>query len=150
VLPPAETHEAHVGENDAGKPVFSLVALPKTQPTETDAAKTVFAYWCEKTGHTRAQWTPERGRTLKARLAEEPGSMLEKIAGLKLAVDGVLVDPWFNGSERAKLTGFMNVFLHQGRNRIEKLQDAARRGHEPQMDKSTRSSISALNAIGED
>jgi hypothetical protein len=94
-----------------------------------DAAKEVFAYWRAKCGHGKAQWTRSREGALKARLREEPGSMGEKVAGLKLAVDGALLDPLFNGSEKGTpYLDFDNLFVNKGRNRIEKLQGIARRG----------------------
>jgi hypothetical protein len=92
------------------------------------AAKDVFAYWAGRTKQLKAQYTDERRRYIVVRLKEEPGSITEKVAGLKLAVDGALVDPYFNGSETGKsYLGFENIFRHKGRDRIEKLQEAARR-----------------------
>lgn len=95
--------------------------------SEDAAVHMVFEYWREKTKATRAQWTPERRRSLLIRLREEPGDLQAKVAGLKLAVDGALQDPLFNGAEKGRsFLGFENLFVHKGRNRIEKLQAAAR------------------------
>jgi len=93
---------------------------------ELDAVKLVFDYWRLKTGHTKAVWNETRKKHLLARLREEPGTLKQKVQGLELAVDGALADPLFNGSkEGTAYTGFENIFIHKGRNRIEKLQAAA-------------------------
>jgi hypothetical protein len=93
---------------------------------EVDAVKIVFDYWRLKTGHTKAVWNETRKKHLLARLREEPGTLRQKVQGLELAVDGALADPLFNGSkEGTAYTGFENIFIHKGRNRIEKLQAAA-------------------------
>lgn len=95
---------------------------------EAKAAREVFDYWRARVSKPGSQWTPERLRVIKARMKEEPGTLADKIAGLKLAVDGAATDPFFNGSENGnELLGFENVFVHQGRNRIEKLQGLARK-----------------------
>lgn len=52
--------------------------------------------------------------------------MASKVRGLCLAVEGALRDPLFNGSEKGTAyLGFENLFVHKGRDRIEKLQRAA-------------------------
>ena len=98
-----------------------------TQNAYGAAAKALFAYWKERTGKDGAKWTQERRGHLLRRLKEEsadPGAALD---GLKLAVDGAVTDPFFNGSETGKsYTEFESIFVHKGRNRIEKLQGLAR------------------------
>ena len=132
-------------------PTQALLAGGDLPWTPTTAAKEVFAYWQVRTKHEGAQWTPERGKIIQTRLSEEPGTIAEKVAGLKLAVDGAVADPWFNGTESGRpYLDFLSVFKHKGRNRIEQLQSAARRSSAPQLGKGTRASISALNSIGED
>lgn len=96
---------------------------------EVEAARAVFDYWREKTNHWKSQWTKDREAKLKVRLREEPGHLEQKVAGLKRAVDGALIDPVFNGSEKGRpYLEFENLFVHQGRNRIETLQASADRG----------------------
>jgi uncharacterized protein YdaU (DUF1376 family) len=93
---------------------------------ESQAAHLVFDFWRARTGQTRAQWTEERRKRLVSRLREEPGDMAAKVRGLCLAVEGALRDPLFNGSEKGTAyLGFENLFVHKGRDRIEKLQRAA-------------------------
>ena len=102
-----------------------LVAL-KRDDGLLDGAREVFQHWRLQTGHRRAVWTPQRGQVLLARLREEPGDLGAKVAGLKLAVDGAVRDPWFNGSERGRpFLDFDNIFRNKGRDRIEKLQRLA-------------------------
>ncbi|MHC4162534.1 MAG: hypothetical protein ACYSUM_10425 [Planctomycetota bacterium] len=91
-----------------------------------DAALEVFQYWRLAVGKPGSVRTRKREQTLMARLREEPGDIAAKIAGLKLAVDGALRDPWYNGTDRPPLLGFQNIFVHEGRDRIEKLQQSAR------------------------
>jgi len=131
------------GGNKPGSPFTVHRSLDKEQETTTEndpvplrgtptrrslAAETgpefeVFAYWRVRCGRAKATWTQDRKAVLARRLSEEP----EGIAGLKLAVDGAVADPLFNGSEKGtRYWDFENVFVHQGRNRIEKLQAAAR------------------------
>lgn len=99
-----------------------------TSPPEGEASspeREIFDYWRERTGHKKAQFTPRRRAQLKVRLKEEP----EGVAGLKLAVDGAILDPWYNGSRNGhQYWEFENIFVHEGRNRIEKLQNVVRRG----------------------
>jgi hypothetical protein len=91
-------------------------------PSARSGEEEVFAYWQERTGKKRAQLTDARKAILKARLREEP----DGVEGLKLAVDGAVRDPFWNGSENGKqLWDFENIFVHQGRNRIETLQGKA-------------------------
>lgn len=105
--------------------VENVKATAKTM-NESQAAKLVFDFWRMKTGQTRAQWTDERRRRLITRLREEPGDMVAKVRGLCLAVEGALRDPFHNGSIKGTAyLGFENLFVHQGRDRIEKLQRAA-------------------------
>ena len=93
---------------------------------ESQGAHLVFDFWRLKTNQARAQWTEERRRRLITRLREEPGDMASKVRGLCLAVEGALRDPLFNGSEKGTAyLGFENLFVHKGRDRIEKLQRAA-------------------------
>jgi len=102
-----------------------LVAL-KRDDSLLDGAREVFQHWRLQTGHRRAVWTAQRGQVLLARLREEPGDLAAKMAGLKLAVDGAVRDPWFNGSERGRpFLDFDNIFRNKGRDRIEKLQRLA-------------------------
>ena len=62
-----------------------------------------------------------------ARLREEPGDVAAKLAGLRLAVDGAMSDPFFNGSETGRTyLDFDNLFVNKDRDRIEKLQRLAR------------------------
>lgn len=99
---------------------------------ENDAVRVVFEYWKEKTGHDRAQWSDQRRRVLLTRLREEPGTIGQKVLGLMAAVDGALLDPLHNGAEKGRTyLEFENLFVHQGRNRIEKLQNVARGGDAP-------------------
>lgn len=96
-------------------------------------ARDVFEYWQQRAGHPRAVWSPQRRRLLEARLREEPGDMADKAAGLRLAVDGAVESPWFNGSENGtSYLDFDNIFRNKGRDRIEKLQRLAR---EPKREK---------------
>ncbi|KKL97806.1 hypothetical protein LCGC14_1830740 [marine sediment metagenome] len=114
-----ETETERETEND-------LVELKPDDPL-LDAARELFQYWRHAVGKPGSVWTDKRGRVLIARLREEPGDLAAKLAGLKLAVDGALVDPLHNGTEKGrKLLGFENIFVHQGRDRIEKLQQSAR------------------------
>jgi hypothetical protein len=85
----------------------------------------VFAYWRAKTGKTKAILTDARRKALKRRLEEDP----DRVSGLKAAVDGAILDPWFNGTDNGgkRLWDFENIFVHEGRNRIEKLQGSAAR-----------------------
>jgi hypothetical protein len=133
-------------------PVLTLVPLQTPRPSAADSpspersglvnvepskelalnyapmAKELFTYWQLRCGHPRAQLTKQRLAALEARLREEPGDTTAKVAGLKRAVDGAVLDPWYNGSENGrKLWDFENVFVHAGRNRIEKLQGSADR-----------------------
>ena len=89
------------------------------------AAREVFAYW-KASCKPAAVETDARLKVIEARLAEEPGSTEAKVAGLKRAVQGALVDPLFNGTEKGvRYWGFENIFKHGGRDRIEKLQGSA-------------------------
>jgi hypothetical protein len=107
----------------------SLVELGQDHPHRPEHR--VFLYWRERTGHGKAQWSEGRRRILAIRLGEEPGDDEAKIAGLKLAVEGALLDPMHNGSKTGTAyLGFENIFKHQGRDRIEKLQAVARAHHE--------------------
>jgi len=102
-----------------------LVAL-KRDDSLLDGAQEVFQHWRLQTGHRRAVWTAQRGQVLLARLREEPGDLGAKVAGLKLAVDGAVHDPWFNGSDGGRaFLDFDNIFRNKGRDRIEKLQRLA-------------------------
>ena len=100
---------------------------PALDPTLLEAAQEVFDYWRKQTKR-HAKWTKPRRGFLEARLREEDGTMAERVAALKLAVDGALLDPWFNGSESGRVfLDFDNIFRNKGRDRIEKLQEVARR-----------------------
>lgn len=90
---------------------------------EVEDARRVFDYWREKTGHGRAVCTSVRMVKLRARLVEEP----DGVAGLMRAVDGAVADPFFAGdNDRGKrYWDFDNVF--RNRDRIEKLQESAKR-----------------------
>ena len=91
-----------------------------------DAAREVFAYWRYETGRKNSQWSSGREATLRARLKEEPGDIAARVAGLKLAVDGAVADPFFNGAETGRsYLDFDNIFRNRGRERIEKLQRLA-------------------------
>lgn len=94
-----------------------------------DPEAEVFAYWSERTKRRNPDFNAERRRVLKQRLEEEaranPGA--DPVDGLKLAVDGALLDPLHNGTETGrKYLEFDNVFKNKGRDRIEKLQRIAR------------------------
>lgn len=105
-------------QNDLVEQKLDAIAL--------SAVRDVWAYFTARCQHPRAQLTNERTKILRARLREEPGTTVERIAGMKAAVDGAVGDPFFNGSETGKqLLDFNNVFKHQGRDRIEKLQRLA-------------------------
>lgn len=100
--------------------------IPTRFVNERDAVRYVFDYWRSRTDHLRASWNDERQRRLLTRLREEPGGLIEKVRGLCLAVEGALLDPLHNGSEKGRAyLEFENIFVHQGRNRIEKLQGVA-------------------------
>ena len=149
--PPPVVVDAVVSDGliqSVGETVPRELALVSSEPSESDGARLVFDYWREQTGHSRAQWTPERAKALRDRLREEPGTMSQKIAGLMLVVDGALLDPLFNGTEKGTpYLDFENLFVHKGRNRIEKLQNIARRGGQraPQSDRS-RETIASIKA----
>lgn len=94
-----------------------------------DPEAEVFAYWVEKTDRRNPVFTDERRRLLAARLSEESiaNPTGDPVEGLKLAVDGALSDPLYNGSETGrKYLEFDNIFRNRGRDRIEKLQRLAR------------------------
>jgi hypothetical protein len=115
----------HHGEESL--PCAAGAAREERFPGESAAVKAVFDYWRERTRHERAAWTEERKRHLTNRLREEPGTLGQKVAGLRLAVDGALLSPLFNGTEKGKAyLEFENLFIHKGRNRIEMLQNVAR------------------------
>jgi len=149
--PPPVVVDAVVSDGliqSVGETVPRELALVSSEPSESDGARLVFDYWREQTGHSRAQWTPERAKALRDRLREEPGTMSQKIAGLMLVVDGALLDPLFNGTEKGTpYLDFENLFVHKGRNRIEKLQNIARRGGQraPQSDRS-RETVASIKA----
>ena len=90
--------------------------------TPLEAAVQVFDYWRKQTKR-HAKWTKSRRGFIEARLREEDGTLLEKVEALKLAVDGAVFDPWFNGTESGRsYLDFDNIFRNKGRDRIEKLQ----------------------------
>lgn len=117
--------EVEVEEND-------LVTSGDSSLLWHQAAKGLFDYWRRKCKHPRAQMTDARMRILQARLREEPGeSVVVRRAGLELAVDGAVGDPWFNGGETGTAyLDFDNIFRNKGRDRIEKLQRLAREQRE--------------------
>lgn len=118
---PGVTSSAH-----ADGPLAAVLSIVRRDPVVE-----VFDYWVEKTWSrrgTRPMLSDERRRQIATRLAEErkANPSGDPVAGLKLAVDGSLADPYFNGTETGKkFQGFENVFVNRGRNRIEKLQAAA-------------------------
>lgn len=130
--------------------------IPGTFSNERDAARFVFDYWRYRTDHRRAAWNEERQRRLLTRLREEPGGLREKVGGLCLAVEGALLDPLHNGSEKGRAyLEFENIFVHQGRNRIEKLQGVASGAANPraagplgQKDLETSNRLAAEQMIG--
>jgi hypothetical protein len=101
-----------------------LVGLKPDDPL-IEGAREVWQHWRLKTNHRQAVWTPKRSKLLVARLREEPGTVEEKVAGLMVAVDGALLDPWFNGEETGRTyLELDNIF--RNRDRVEKLQQSAR------------------------
>ena len=96
----------------------------------------VFAYFSDQLQHPRTLLTAGRAKVLRQRMAEEVLAGGDPVAGMKLAVDGARDDAWFSGRDPAtngrRYWGFENVFVHAGRDRIEKLQAAARAAKEPQ------------------
>jgi hypothetical protein len=144
---PAKHHSAgEVGHGSVGNDETAVVPDPPALPAQDDdvarsvlvppgdpvlalalsygsMADEVFSYFQLRLEHPRAQLTADRKRVLEARLREEPGDTAQKVAGLKKAIDGAVLDPWYNGAETGrKLWDFDNVFVNKGRNRIEKLQ----------------------------
>jgi uncharacterized protein YdaU (DUF1376 family) len=87
----------------------------------------VFEYWKSRTEQARAVPTRQRLETLARRVREDP----DGVAGLKCAVDGAVADPFYRGdNDRGKqYWGFDNVF--RNRDRIEKLQQSAKRYGRP-------------------
>lgn len=107
---------------------MGMAEEPPSRPGNmNDAARTVFAYWKARCSHPLAKWTGDRARVLLTRLNEESKDPHAAMQGLCRAVDGALLDPWFNGREngRGRLLDFENIFVHRGRNRIERFQRIA-------------------------
>jgi len=108
---------------------------PRTENNQSpipDGIEQVFAYWKKRTNRTKGTiLSPDRKAKLLRRYVEQPGTAEEKVAALKLAVDGAIADPWFSGdNERGKrYWGFNEIF--RNRDRVEKLQEAARAARPP-------------------
>jgi uncharacterized protein YdaU (DUF1376 family) len=110
------------GERTQSDAMHGATATAKAQAKATaKAIREVFDYWKEKTGHPGAQLTSDRRKKLATRLSEDD------VAGLKVAVDGAVADPFYAGDNETgrKYWDFQNIF--RSRDRIEKLQDSARR-----------------------
>ena len=129
---PALLGAAVTVEEPKALPAPVEVALVRTD-TWDQAAQEVFDYWRQRCGKEKAKWNGTRRGTLIRRLKEESGDPEEAIAGLKLAVDGALLDPFYSGENETGSIyyGFENLFVHKGRNRIEKLQGVARNPPKP-------------------
>jgi hypothetical protein len=125
----AEQTDAN-GERTQSRALHGAKATAKAKAQAKATAQAVeetFNYWKEHTGHSRAMLTDARRKKLASRLSEEGGH----IAGLKLAVDGAIADPWYAGKNEdgRRYWGFDNIF--RSRERIEKLQDSAKRFGKP-------------------
>jgi hypothetical protein len=117
--------DANAEQTDANAEHTQQLALQGATATATamaqakaTAVEEVFTYWKDRCEHPRATLTEQRRRTLGARLKEEP----DGAEGLKRAVDGAVLDPWYAGENDTgkRYWGFENIF--RNRDRIEKLQ----------------------------
>lgn len=92
---PAETNSELVLETQDGAALSKRPPPPKF----TAEAKEVFAYWVERTGHSRAQFTDERKRVIVARLRQG-----YSVAALKHAIDGCMTSTYHVEHDYIELT----------------------------------------------